>query len=189
MTSVEICGEGHELSFFCSSCNRLFCGKCCTNTHSRKGGFKEHDVEPIEDRLTIENHKRQQLIEELKQLSERVEAAANANDAIADESREVLSGFVAEVERFLMSAQRTRDTQCLRRLRRECIALLQRDVSARRSADPEARPADALVSVRSLNSDSRETTQQHQEVAGECGSCWRTGIERRRSRLSSGDRA
>lgn len=51
-----------------------------------------------------------------------------------------------------MSAQQTRDAQCLHRLRRKCVAMLQRDNLARRSVDAEAHLEDSLMSICSLNS-------------------------------------
>ena len=152
MAAPEMCGDGHNLRIYCSTCNRLYCGDCCTDIHFLKEGFKDHDVKPIKNCLTIEAQKQEHLIEELKQLSENAEAAALQKDSIAEESRESLSRFIAEIERLLMSAQQTRDTQCLHRLGRECTALLQQAVSVRRNVDPEARPKEALVSLLSLNS-------------------------------------
>ena len=62
MAAVEgICGDGHFLSFFCSTCDSLFCGECCTRTNSCNGGFKDHDVVPIEDNVEIEGQKRKAL--------------------------------------------------------------------------------------------------------------------------------
>ena len=59
MAAVEgICGDGHFLSFYCSTCDALFCGECCTRTHTCKGGFKDHDVVPIEDNVTTETQKK-----------------------------------------------------------------------------------------------------------------------------------
>ena len=122
-----------------------------TDIHILKEGSKDHDVKPIKNCLTIEGQRKEQLIEELKQLSENAEAAALQKDSIAEESRESLSGFIAEIERLLMSDQQTHDAHCLR-LRRECTALLQQVVSERRSVNPEAPPEDSLVSVLSTNS-------------------------------------
>lgn len=153
MTTLEICGNGHKLSVYCSNCNRFFCGECCTFTHIRNGGFKDHDVEPIRDRLIIEGQKREHLIQELKQFSANEEGAAiikNEAIGIGYESRESLSRFIAEVERFLLSAQQSRQERCLQ-LRRECIALLQQVASVRRCVNEEAHPEYALVSLRTLN--------------------------------------
>ena len=44
-----------------------------------------------------------------------------------------------------MSAQITLDAQSLHRLRRDCIALLQREASESKSVDPEKNHVDALV--------------------------------------------
>jgi hypothetical protein len=149
--NFNICDSTHKIRFFCSDCSRLFCGECCTYTHIRKGGFKDHVVEPIEDRLTIEGEKKEQLIKALKQLSQDAEAAVIAKEAVEEETFETLSAFVAQVERSLMSAQHTRDIQCIKRQQRDCVVLLQRDASVRRSVDSEVDAVDALVSNLSLN--------------------------------------
>ena len=147
--SVEKCGNEHKVSFFCSNCNRLFCGDCCSRTH--KGVLKGHDWEEIGERLTVEEQLENQLVNEINQLSESAEAAAIAKDAIDEELRETLSGFVAQVERLVMCAQIIRDAKALHQLRSDCIALLQRDASARMFLDPKTDPVGALQSRLSMN--------------------------------------
>ena len=163
-TSAEICGDGHKLRYFCSNCIRFFCGECSTNIHSRKGGLKDHDVEPIEDRLTIEAQKGDQLIEVLTKLSDNAEVAAIAKDAIDDKSLEVLSRFVAHVEQLIMSSQITRDAQFLYGFRRDCNSLLQLETLAIRSYDPEIDQVGALVSRLSSNRRLVEQIERNREA-------------------------
>ena len=149
--SAEICGDGHKLRFFCSNCNRFFCGECSTITHSRKGGLKDHDVEPIEERLTIEAQNGEHLIKVFTELSDNAEATAIAKNAINEKSRETLTEFLTHVEQLLMTSQITRDVQFLHGVRRDYISLLQRETSAMRQFDSKMDPFGALVSRLTMN--------------------------------------
>ena len=150
-TAAQICGDGHKLRYFCSNCNRFFCGECSTDIHSRKGGLKDHDVEPIEDCLTIEAQKGEHLIEVFTQLSDNAEAAAVVKDAIDEKSLETLSEFVSHVEQLIMSSRSTRDAQFLHGIRRDYIFFLQQETSAMKQFDPKIDPVRALVSRLTMN--------------------------------------
>ena len=150
-TVTSICGQGHMLKFFCSNCIRFFCGECSTITHSRKGGLKDHDVEPIEDHLTIEGQKGADHIKVFTQLSEKAEAAAIAKDAIDENLCKTLSEFVAHVEQLIMSSELNRYALFLHALRRDNIIFLQRETSVIRSYDPEINPIGSLVSRLTMN--------------------------------------
>ena len=151
MATASVCNDAHDLRFFCSNCNRFFCGECSTITHSRKGGLKDHDVEPIEERLTSEEQKGEHLIEVFTQLSDNAEAAANAKDAINEKSCEMLSGFAAHVEQLTMCSQIKWDAQFLRGLRRYNISFLQRETSLINRTNPESDPVGALASRLLMN--------------------------------------
>lgn len=139
---LGICGSDHKLSFYCSSCKRLFCGECSTITHSRKGALKDHDVELIEYSLTLEEHKKKHLTEELKQLSDGVEATANKQDSISkEELSNALSEFIAQVEQFLICDD---NTQSLHRLYRESVGLLQQNAFPHGSDDATCNTAIAI---------------------------------------------
>lgn len=146
---VEICGDGHKMIFFCSNCNRFLCGDCLGRTH--KGALKGHNWEEIEDRLTSEGQRLEHLIKEIQNLSGSVDAAAVAKNAIDEESRETLGGFVAQVEQLLMSDRNTHDAKLLHRLQRDCVTLLHREASARQSVDLDSDPVDVLASRLAMN--------------------------------------
>ena len=149
--SAEICGDGHKLRFFCSNCNRFFCGECSTITHSRKGGLEDHEVESIEERLTIETQKGEHLIKVFTELSDNAEATAIAKNAINEKSSETLSEFLTHVEQLLKTSQISRDVQFLHCIRRDYIFILQRETSAMRQFDSKMDPFGALVSRLTMN--------------------------------------
>lgn len=144
------CGEGHQLSFYCQECNRLYCGNCITKTH--RGALKGHDVEDFEKRVELEGAEVNHLIEGLQQLSDSAETAALAKDANAEASLNVLTEFFSNVERSLMTAQMARDAQVLHRLRRECIQILQWSSFTQSGIDSETDPVGVLNIRRTIGS-------------------------------------
>lgn len=104
------------------------------------------------------------LIEELKQLSDSADAAALTKDANFEESRDILTEFLSSVERLLMTAQTARDSQCLHRLRRDCIDILQRATLTQRGIDPETDQVDAFVSRRALSSCLKKQVEQSKQA-------------------------
>lgn len=150
MSAIEICGNGHKVNFYCSTCNRLYCGDCCTSIHYLSGS-NEHDVKLIKDCLDIEVQKQEDLFEQLKHISESAKEESLQKVAIAEESRESLSRFNAECERLQLNAQQTRDARRLNYPSQDASSPQPGDRAALDSAS-HLPVEEALVTVRAMNS-------------------------------------
>ena len=158
---IPACQESHKLSFYCQECNRLFCGDCSTRTH--KGPNKGHDIEEIDELVAREAAEILQLEGQLKELSENAKLAAMAKDAIGEKTHEMLTQFVSEIERLLLTGQSAREALQLYGIHRECIALLQHSSATHLDVDPHDNPIGALVAYRKLSSRLTEYMEKTRE--------------------------
>ena len=162
IAEIAVCDETHRVRFFCQRCDHLFCGDCYTIAHRLEN--RDHEVEIIHERIEREVGQIGTQMNELKQLAEDAEAAANARDQKAYESSETIIQLIADIERLMMTSASTRESQQLRCIHRDCLAVLHWTDNSQKAVNPVEDPIGAMVSSRSINATLKQQLQKATQV-------------------------